>query len=64
MNLKDQLKEKFNLDNSDFDSHESDLYVRNKKGICDFLTKEKIYFSLFISNIPPCISWIDIPFYS
>ena len=63
MNLKEDLKKEFNLEDSDFDSHESDLYVRlNVCGLIQFLQDRKIAFMVFKSNIKPFDTWLDIPF--
>ena len=62
MTFKENLKELFNLKESDFDTHESDLYVRNTDVmIQEYLRKEGLTFELFIDSIDKQ-SWINIAF--
>ena len=60
--MKDKLKELFpHLTDADFDTYESDLYVRYSPEIAQFLKDEKMKFSRFVSQTEKD-QWIDIPF--
>ena len=64
--LKELLKEKFNLDDSQFSHHESDLYVLYKKEIADFLKSINKGYVICMSNVEGQDwfgkSFIDMPF--
>lgn len=65
LNIKQALIKEFNLHpTDDFDSHESDLYVRNTSGIMNWLVKNYEYYyniRFFTSAIDGKV-WLEIPF--
>lgn len=64
LDVKLELIRRFNLTPSDFDSHESDLYVRYHPEIYTWLKENYIYWqniTFFISPISNT-QWMEIPF--
>lgn len=62
--LKEQLKHYLDLPESNFDSHQSDLYVKYSPEVCNWLKENYQYWNnckTFTSQIDKC-KWLDIPF--
>lgn len=61
MNLKEKLITQCNLKKRDFDTHESDLYVRSKPNVCQLLTELGVRFKRFINDLDG-EEWLELPF--
>jgi len=60
--MKKELQIQFpHLTDDDFDTHESDLYVRDYPGIAKYVRSKGIKCTVFISQIDKR-QWLDLPF--
>jgi len=60
--IKATIRENFpHLTDDDFDTHESDLYVRSYPGIAKLIRSKGIRFDYFISQIDKQ-AWLNLPF--